>query len=76
MQLSSPFLEGEGEDFPLLVQSCFSSLLQKPGGLLFPDKAQLFLCAIEDRQYKEDKIYCRFNFTWFHIYCLVFNLFS
>ena len=26
---------------------------------MFPDKAQLFVCAIEDRQYKEDKIYCR-----------------
>ena len=37
----------------------FSYFLQKPGGLLFPDKAQLYLCAIEDRQYKEDKIYCR-----------------
>ncbi|VDN47109.1 unnamed protein product [Gongylonema pulchrum] len=28
----------------------------KPGGALFPDRAKLFLCAIEDRQYKEDKI--------------------
>lgn len=27
-----------------------------PDGVLFPDKAQLFICAIEDRQYKEDKI--------------------
>jgi protein arginine N-methyltransferase 1 len=26
-------------------------------GLLFPDKAKLFICAIEDRQYKEDKIH-------------------
>ncbi|KJH49547.1 hypothetical protein DICVIV_04335 [Dictyocaulus viviparus] len=26
-------------------------------GLIFPDKAKLFLCAIEDRQYKEDKIH-------------------
>uniref|UniRef100_A0A1I7U440 type I protein arginine methyltransferase n=1 Tax=Caenorhabditis tropicalis TaxID=1561998 RepID=A0A1I7U440_9PELO len=26
------------------------------GGLLFPDKAKLYICAIEDRQYKEDKI--------------------
>ncbi|KHJ80398.1 methyltransferase domain protein [Oesophagostomum dentatum] len=29
----------------------------KEGGLIFPDKAKLFLCAIEDRQYKEDKIH-------------------
>ncbi|CAD6193905.1 unnamed protein product [Caenorhabditis auriculariae] len=28
-----------------------------PNGMLFPDKAKLFLCAIEDRQYKEDKIH-------------------
>lgn len=27
-----------------------------PDGALFPDKAKLFVCAIEDRQYKEDKI--------------------
>ncbi|CAI4231343.1 unnamed protein product [Auanema sp. JU1783] len=28
-----------------------------PDGLLFPDKAKLFVCAIEDRQYKEEKIH-------------------
>ncbi|XP_037508312.1 protein arginine N-methyltransferase 1 isoform X1 [Rhipicephalus sanguineus] len=28
----------------------------KPGGLMFPDRATLFLCAIEDRQYKDEKI--------------------
>ncbi|KAL3068032.1 hypothetical protein niasHT_038022 [Heterodera trifolii] len=27
-----------------------------PDGILFPDKATLFLCAIEDRQYKDEKI--------------------
>jgi len=27
-----------------------------PGGVLFPDKASLYMCAIEDRQYKDDKI--------------------
>ncbi|KAL5007633.1 hypothetical protein ScPMuIL_016439 [Solemya velum] len=26
------------------------------GGLIFPDRATLYLCAIEDRQYKDDKI--------------------
>lgn len=30
----------------------------KPDGLIFPDKATLYVCAIEDRQYKEDKINC------------------
>ncbi|KAG9511071.1 Protein arginine N-methyltransferase 1, partial [Fragariocoptes setiger] len=28
----------------------------KPGGLMFPDKASLFMTAIEDRAYKEEKI--------------------
>jgi len=28
----------------------------KPDGLLFPDRATLFITAIEDRQYKDDKI--------------------
>lgn len=27
-----------------------------PGGAMFPDRAKLFVCAIEDRQYKDDKI--------------------
>jgi cyclopropane fatty-acyl-phospholipid synthase-like methyltransferase len=29
----------------------------KPGGLMFPDKATLFLCAIEDKSYKDQKIH-------------------
>jgi len=28
-----------------------------PDGLMFPDRASLLVCAIEDRQYKEDKIH-------------------
>ncbi|XP_064480874.1 protein arginine N-methyltransferase 1-like isoform X5 [Ornithodoros turicata] len=27
-----------------------------PGGLMFPDRATLFICCIEDRQYKDEKI--------------------
>lgn len=27
--------------------------------MIFPDKATLYLTAIEDRQYKEDKINCK-----------------
>jgi protein arginine N-methyltransferase 1 len=27
-----------------------------PNGILFPDKAVLYICAIEDRQYKDEKI--------------------
>lgn len=35
----------------------------KPGGLLFPDRACLYLTAIEDRKYKEEKI-----FWWDSVY--------
>jgi len=28
----------------------------REGGLMFPDKATLYVCGIEDRQYKDDKI--------------------
>lgn len=30
----------------------------KKGGLIFPDTATLYLAAIEDQEYKEDKINC------------------
>ena len=32
--------------------------LQKPGGLIFPDRATLYITSIEDRQYKDEKISC------------------
>jgi len=35
----------------------------KPGGLIFPDNATMFLAAIEDQEYKEEKI----NF-WDNVY--------
>ncbi len=48
-----------------LVRSSFSlsgALLakvpQKPGGLLFPDKATINVVGIEDAEYKEEKINC------------------
>lgn len=28
----------------------------RPDGMLFPDRAMLFVCGIEDRQYKDEKI--------------------
>jgi type I protein arginine methyltransferase len=30
----------------------------KPGGLIFPDNAYLYVAAIEDQEYKEEKINC------------------
>ena len=29
---------------------------------MFPDKASLYICGIEDRQYKEEKIYCKLKY--------------
>lgn len=39
----------------------FSSPRQKPGGLMFPDRASLYVVAIEDRQYKDYKIHCEYR---------------
>lgn len=41
-----------------------------PGGLLFPDKAQLYLCAIEDQQYREKKIDFWDNVYGFDMSCI------
>ena len=30
----------------------------RPGGLIFPDTASMYICAIEDQDYKEEKINC------------------
>ena len=35
----------------------------KPGGLIFPDTASLHICAIEDQDYKEEKINCACPFA-------------
>ncbi len=32
--------------------------MQKPDGVLFPDKANLYMVAIEDKKYKDEKIHC------------------
>ena len=32
----------------------------KKGGLIFPDTATMYIAAIEDQDYKEDKINCAF----------------
>lgn len=31
----------------------------KPNGILFPDKATMYLAAIEDESYKREKIDCK-----------------
>lgn len=48
----------------LLYESMLDTVLYardqylKPQGLIFPDKATLFLAGIEDGEYKEEKIGC------------------
>ncbi|ESN93493.1 hypothetical protein HELRODRAFT_157853 [Helobdella robusta] len=40
------------------------------GGLIFPDRASLYICAIEDRQYKDEKINWWDNVYGFDMSCI------
>ena len=48
----------------LLYESMLDTVLEardrylKPGGLIFPDRATMYIAAIEDQEYKEEKINC------------------
>uniref|UniRef100_A0A3P8P1U3 type I protein arginine methyltransferase n=1 Tax=Astatotilapia calliptera TaxID=8154 RepID=A0A3P8P1U3_ASTCA len=42
----------------------------KPGGLMFPDRASLYVVAIEDRQYKDFKIHWWENVYGFDMTCI------
>lgn len=42
----------------------------KPDGLIFPDKATLYICAIEDADYKEEKIHWWNNVYGFDMSCI------
>ena len=46
----------------------------KPNGLLFPDTAIMYLAAIEDQDYKEEKINCKPPFLF--IFCVRSILYS
>ena len=41
-----------------------------PGGLIFPDKATLTICGIEDEEYKRDKIDYWENVYGFDMSCI------
>lgn len=47
---------------------CARNKWLQPDGLIFPDRASLYVCAIEDRQYKDDKINCKYIFHAVFIY--------
>jgi len=44
---------------PLCATSTFRYL--KPGGLIFPNKATMYVAAIEDEEYKHNKIECEWG---------------
>ncbi len=46
------------------------SCMQVPGGLIFPDRATLYLCGIEDAEYKESKINWWNNVYGFDMSCI------
>jgi predicted RNA methylase len=60
----------------LLYESMLTSILDArdkwlaPGGLLFPDKATLYIGAIEDAEYKDDKINFWDNVYGFNMSCI------
>ena len=43
---------------------------QSPDGMIFPDQATLYVTAIEDRQYKDDKINWWDNVYGFDMSCI------
>ena len=51
----------------LLYESMLDTVLYardqylNPGGLIFPDKASIFMAGIEDGEYKDEKIGCSFE---------------
>jgi len=47
-----------------------------PDGLLFPDKATIYLAAIEDQDYKEEKINCKSEESGACRYSAYLNLLS
>lgn len=49
--------------------------MQVDDGIVLPDKASLHLTAIEDADYKEDKIECEFIYMWYY-YKLVYPISS
>jgi protein arginine N-methyltransferase 1 len=61
----------------LLYESMLNSILyardkwlNKKTGLLFPDKCQLYLCGIEDKTYRDEKINWWYNVYGFDMSCI------
>jgi hypothetical protein len=43
------------------IGACPFFFLKAPGGLIFPDTATIYLAAIEDQEYKDEKINCQYS---------------
>ena len=60
--------------FPTFPPPCLSPRTRDkwlaPGGLIFPDKATLTICGIEDEEYKRDKIDYWENVYGFDMSCI------
>lgn len=61
----------------LLYESMLNSILyardkwlNKQTGLLFPDKCQLYICGIEDKKYRDEKINWWYNVYGFDMSCI------
>lgn len=61
----------------LLYESMLNSILyardkwlKKDTGLLFPDKCQLYICGIEDKKYRDEKINWWYNVYGFDMSCI------
>lgn len=67
--------------YALLYESMLESVLfardkwLAAGGMLFPDKCDMYVCTIEDRQYKEDKMVCGYK-KIFYSYILSASFFK
>lgn len=56
-----------------LSPNLFSASIQINDGIVLPDKASLYLTAIEDAEYKDDKIECEIIFPLSLNFLLVFT---
>uniref|UniRef100_A0A3Q3EA20 Protein arginine methyltransferase 1 n=1 Tax=Labrus bergylta TaxID=56723 RepID=A0A3Q3EA20_9LABR len=54
----------------LFYESMLNTVIYKPDGLIFPDRATLYVTAIEDRQYKDYKIHWWENVYGFDMSCI------
>ncbi len=45
-----------------LVTGIYGNIVIEADGVIFPDRVTMYMVGIEDRDYKEDKVECKFIF--------------